>query len=273
MPRRDADCRSGEKRRRRRSRLGPARRGPRLAGRRRCGVDSCDADQAPRPEGSWASEGHMNGSAIAWIGLGSALVLVATLMLSAIVIVRLPKDYFMRRTARPRRLTTGSVLKNIAGVLLVVVGILLSLPAIPGPGFAVAFIGLTLVDFPGRARLQRRIVKRPFVRRALNRIRSRFGKPEFVARRVTADEPRRGPRPPCRAAEERRRRGRAVALPHGAADAPAEGLVTMSRPLAGADSSASPRSARRSPSSPRRCSWWRRCSSATIPSRTRRRPP
>ena len=41
--------------------------------------------------------------------------------------------------------------KNMAGVLLVVLGILLSLPGVPGQGILTILLGIMLLDFPGSA--------------------------------------------------------------------------------------------------------------------------
>jgi hypothetical protein len=38
-------------------------------------------------------------------------------------------------------------------------------------------IGLTLVDFPGKRRLERRLLRHPRVLRAINRLRARFDRP------------------------------------------------------------------------------------------------
>jgi hypothetical protein len=56
-------------------------------------------------------------------------------------------------------------------------GIILSLPGIPGQGVLTILLGIMLSDFPGKVRLERKIVSYPKVREALNLLRSRFGKP------------------------------------------------------------------------------------------------
>ena len=56
-------------------------------------------------------------------------------------------------------------------------GALLSLPGIPGQGLLTILIGLILLDFPGKRGLERRLVSRPSVLAAINRLRARFGRP------------------------------------------------------------------------------------------------
>ena len=53
----------------------------------------------------------------------------------------------------------------------------MSLPLVPGPGLVFILLGLSLLDFPGKRALQRRVVTRPFVLRVLNKTRTRFGPP------------------------------------------------------------------------------------------------
>jgi hypothetical protein len=64
--------------------------------------------------------------------------------------------------------------KNLAGLVLVLLGAVMALPGVPGQGFLTMIIGLTLLDFPGKLALERRLVSRPFVLRQLNALRRRF---------------------------------------------------------------------------------------------------
>jgi hypothetical protein len=70
--------------------------------------------------------------------------------------------------------------KNLLGVVLVVLGILLSLPGVPGQGVLTILLGIMLLDFPGRRRFERWIVGWPKVFNAINKLRQRFDKPPLV---------------------------------------------------------------------------------------------
>jgi hypothetical protein len=59
-------------------------------------------------------------------------------------------------------------------VVLLVLGAIMALPGVPGQGFLTMLIGLTLIDFPGKVDVERRLVRRPFVLRQLNALRARF---------------------------------------------------------------------------------------------------
>ena len=126
--------------------------------------------------------------------LALSLVSVGLLLLSVlaigIVLVRLPENYFARPRCpwwRHQQDWTGLeiariIAKNLAGALLVIVGILLSaVPGVPGQSLLTVFMGLLLVDFPGKYRLQCWILRRRGVSRRVNLLRIRFGRVPLAA--------------------------------------------------------------------------------------------
>ena len=108
---------------------------------------------------------------------------VATTALTVWFVVRLPADYFVQNSQRisQNRASISHwprfVLRNLLAVALVGLGIILSLPGVPGQGVLTILLGIMLSDFPGKERLERKIVSYPKVLQALNRLRERFGKP------------------------------------------------------------------------------------------------
>jgi hypothetical protein len=130
----------------------------------------------------WLQEHHLIVSVL--LGL-SALMFAGTLVAVPWIVLRLPVDYFSRPAgARWKHANIHPVvrviylfLKNAAGLVLVIAGLLMSLPAIPGQGILTVIIGLTLLDFPGKRRLELRIVGLPPVRKTLEWIRERGNKP------------------------------------------------------------------------------------------------
>lgn len=118
--------------------------------------------------------------------LGMSLLLVGVICSLAVVtiaIVKLPDTYF--QLAHPREFWAGRhpvvrivglVAKNLLGGMLVVLGILLSVPGVPGQGFLTILLGVMLLDFPGKRNFELKIVSRPVVMRNINRLRGRFGK-------------------------------------------------------------------------------------------------
>jgi hypothetical protein len=53
-------------------------------------------------------------------------------------------------------------------------GFVMALPGIPGQGVLTMIIAVTLIDFPGKRELERRLVSRPWVLKHLNNVRRRF---------------------------------------------------------------------------------------------------
>jgi hypothetical protein len=59
----------------------------------------------------------------------------------------------------------------------------MALPGIPGPGIVTIMLGVMLLHFPGKRRLERWLIRRPTVLRSVHRLRQRYGKPPMVVER------------------------------------------------------------------------------------------
>lgn len=113
------------------------------------------------------------------------LVFLGTFLLNlgivSVVLVKLPKDHFKKTRSVTGSNATIRVLKvigkNVAGWLLIALGIVLSLPGVPGQGLLTVLLGVMLVDFPGKDRLEQKLLSRPGIINTINRLRGRFGKP------------------------------------------------------------------------------------------------
>ena len=93
------------------------------------------------------------------------------------VVLSLPADFFEREPEVRRPWTLARVARNLAGLLLIAVGVVLSVPGIPGQGLLTVLVGVLLVDFPQRRKLESALLRRPGVLPTLNRLRARFGRP------------------------------------------------------------------------------------------------
>lgn len=110
-----------------------------------------------------------------------AMFLLSPLAVSWLV-VRLPADYFASRRRHrvpywQRHWVLGPVFriaKNLAGVLLVLTGLVMLF--IPGQGLLTLAAGLMLMDFAGKYGLERWLVARPSVWRTVNWLRRRAGR-------------------------------------------------------------------------------------------------
>ena len=110
--------------------------------------------------------------------------LAFTLIVGALIIVNLPQNYFSSRfdgqlfsDSSPMLRLILIPLKNLVGLAMLILGIVLSLPGVPGQGLLTILLGLILLDIPGKRALEARIVGRPAILSVLNKLRARFGKP------------------------------------------------------------------------------------------------
>lgn len=120
-----------------------------------------------------------------WLGLGCGVVsfVVGTLAVR-FFLLRLPATYFQDDHPRafawedrhPALRWTALVAKNLLGWLVIGIGIILALPGVPGPGLLTIFIGVLLINFPGKRRLEQKLVGHPGILSRINAFRTRHGK-------------------------------------------------------------------------------------------------
>jgi hypothetical protein len=123
--------------------------------------------------------GHWLGHGGVWWGLGLSIVMgVGTLAIASAVVVAWPANRFTHDPLPSQNhvvvRAVAAVARNLLGVLLLVVGLVMALPGVPGQGVLTMIIGLTLVDFPGKRRIERRLLKHPRLLGPINKLRARF---------------------------------------------------------------------------------------------------
>jgi len=130
-------------------------------------------------------------NSLTWRGaLIGVLVFVVTFLVNlgivSLILVKIPANYFkMNHKTRfwsgpkPALHAAKFIAKNILGFLLVALGIVLSIPGVPGQGLLTILLGIMLLDFPGKSTLERKLLGRPEIVKAINRLRARFHKPSL----------------------------------------------------------------------------------------------
>jgi hypothetical protein len=113
------------------------------------------------------------------LGVGSLLMFVGSLLAVPWLVARAPSDFFTREQAPAPRSWSLKILKNLAGLVLVVAGVAMLL--LPGQGLLTLIVGLGLLDVPGKHALLVRAARRPSVLRALNYLRRRAEREPFEA--------------------------------------------------------------------------------------------
>lgn len=105
----------------------------------------------------------------------------------AIVMVKIPENYFSSHYQQdflPNSsflVRWGAViLKNLLGFFLILLGIVLSLPGVPGQGLLTILLGLIMIDIPGKRPLEARIIKRPTILATINNLRIKYNKPPLI---------------------------------------------------------------------------------------------
>ncbi len=108
--------------------------------------------------------------------------LLATLIIVPLVVIKIPADYFKREGQHPQLFgnypppvrMTLLILKNILGAGLVVVGV--AMLVLPGQGVIVILIGVLLLDFPGKQRIERWLIGKGPILKLSNWVRDKAGK-------------------------------------------------------------------------------------------------
>lgn len=115
----------------------------------------------------------------------SILGFIGSLIAIPFILVRLPPNYFDERHPRrwmenhhPILRLTGHLVKNLVGVVFFLAGV--AMLFLPGQGILTMLVGISLIDFPGKRPLERKLIGQPTVLRTINRLRAKFGRPPLI---------------------------------------------------------------------------------------------
>jgi len=122
-----------------------------------------------------------------WVGLimFSVIAFVGTLIAIPAILIRLPPDYFKNHHHKPWFAnhhpvirTLGLLIKNLAGIIFLLAGI--AMLFLPGQGLLTMLLGILFIDFPGKHRLEQKLIQHPQILKAINAFREKAGKPPFM---------------------------------------------------------------------------------------------
>jgi len=118
------------------------------------------------------------------IGVLSIVMFVGTLIAIPIILSRLPANYFQHDLEHvwmegyhPVLRKMGMICKNTVGLIFLLAGIAMLL--LPGQGILTMVIGMSLLDFPGKRKMEHKLLTQPMVFQAMNAIRAKCSKPPF----------------------------------------------------------------------------------------------
>ena len=123
---------------------------------------------------------------LAWIGVVSILVFLVSLAALPWIVAPIPADYFCHSQRTPAQWKSNRpsirilllIAKNLLGYILIAGGVLMLF--IPGQGLLTILMGGVLLDYPGKYRLERKIVSVPKILSALNWLRSKRNAPPLI---------------------------------------------------------------------------------------------
>ena len=126
---------------------------------------------------------------LVWVGIGSAVVFILSLSSLPWLVAKIPEDYFVPKKRQPTdwksqhpliRLLT-LIGKNLLGYGLILAGLLMLF--LPGQGVLTLVTGVLLIDYPGKFRIERRIVSTPAILNGLNWLRAKANKSPLITRK------------------------------------------------------------------------------------------
>ena len=119
---------------------------------------------------------------LVWAGIVSFIVFILSLLSLPWLVAQIPEDYFLPKKRQPTQWKQlhpiirllALIGKNLIGYGLIVAGLLMLF--LPGQGILTLVMGLLLVDYPGKFRLERKLVKTPAILNSLNWLRRKAKK-------------------------------------------------------------------------------------------------
>lgn len=122
-----------------------------------------------------------------WLIAVSVATLLIGVLLAPAMILRIPADYFLserrvplvERSRHPAVRLLLLALKNLLGAVLLLAGI--AMLFLPGQGLLTLLAGLVIMNYPGKYRFERWLVRRPYVLSAMNWLRTRYGRSPLEA--------------------------------------------------------------------------------------------
>ena len=122
------------------------------------------------------------------MGISSIFIFLISIIGISWFVAQIPEDYFLPLKRQPSKwqkqkpiLRFAAIIgKNIIGLSLIIGGLLMLV--LPGQGLLTIVTGLLLVNYPGKYKLEQKLVSMPSIFKALNWIRFKAKKPPLQRR-------------------------------------------------------------------------------------------
>ena len=117
------------------------------------------------------------------LGVSSIFIFVLSILGIGWFVAHIPEDYFLSSKRKPTKWQEQKPIlrlvvifgKNIIGLFLIIGGLLMLV--LPGQGLLTIVTGLLLINYPGKYKLEQKLVAMPSIFRALNWVRIKAKKP------------------------------------------------------------------------------------------------
>jgi hypothetical protein len=128
---------------------------------------------------------YVSTETLIWLTVLSFIFFIGTLVAIPFVLVRLSADYFDVRVPRlwmqehhPVLRAVGHIVKNLLGAVFLFAGFLMLF--LPGQGILTMLIGISMLDFPGKRKIEAKLIGQPTVLGVINGLRKKRGKPPLI---------------------------------------------------------------------------------------------
>ena len=141
-------------------------------------VSASDFRSTSEPVQTWLTA---NKSVLQWLTAFSTVLFVCSLLAVPWLVARIPANYFVRssddesafRHRHPLVTLSGRLMKNLLGGVILLAGIAMLI--LPGQGLLTILLGIMLLDFPGKRRMEISIIRRPAITQLVHWIRQKAG--------------------------------------------------------------------------------------------------
>ena len=119
------------------------------------------------------------------LGISSIFIFLLSILGISWFVANIPEDYFLESKRKPTKWHEQKPIlrlavifgKNIIGLLLILGGLLMLV--LPGQGLLTMVTGLLLINYPGKYRLEQKLVSNPSIFKTLNWIRKKANKSQL----------------------------------------------------------------------------------------------
>jgi len=116
-----------------------------------------------------------------WLGVVSSIIFLISLLSIRWLVCMIPSDYFIKKEQSkfksnyPVAWIISGIIKNIFGYVLIFGGILMLV--LPGQGLITIFVGLMLSNYPGKYKIEKKIIAIPRIFKTINWLRKKSDEP------------------------------------------------------------------------------------------------